>query len=223
MGASNADRRRVLTAGASMAAATGLASAASAQERGPVGSWKPVLEPADAWLDKPGTRHRIVFDTTSLDTAGKGIHFANNFYVANETGYGLMPDALGVVVILRAEATPLGYGDAIWANYGEHLAKLMNLAGDKAANARKGNPLLTGEGKDAITLATLRQKGARFAVCGMATHGIAGMVARAAGKAAEVVESEFKAGLVPGALLVPAGIVAVNRAQEQGYAFAYVS
>nr|WP_166181243.1 hypothetical protein [Altererythrobacter segetis] len=220
---SKADRRGVLAAGTVIAAATGLASAAGAQANVTGGSWQPTAEPADAWLDKPGTRHRIVFDTTSMDTAGKGIHFANNFYAANESGYGLKSEALGVVVILRAEATPLGFGDSIWASYGGHFVKLMSLAGDKAARARKGNPLLMDEGEDAITLSTLRQKGATFTVCGMATHGIAGMVARATGKSPEAVEAEFKASLVPGALLVPAGIVAVNRAQEHGYALAYVS
>jgi intracellular sulfur oxidation DsrE/DsrF family protein len=40
---------------------------------------------------------------------------------------------------------------------------------------------------------------------------------------AKAVDAELRSNLVPGALIVPAGIVAVNRAQEHGYSFAYVA
>jgi intracellular sulfur oxidation DsrE/DsrF family protein len=222
MPGSNDNRRKVLGAGALMAA-TGVAAPLRAQVNGDRGLWEPAFEPADAWLDKPGTRHRMVFDTTSMDTAVKGIHFANNFYVANETGYGLGPETLGVVVVLRAEATPLGYSDVIWAKYGEQLAKIMSLTGDKAKVGKQDNPLLSSGDRNAVTLTMLRAKGARFAICGMATHGMSGVVAKAMNGDAGAIEAEIKANLVPGALLVPAGIIAVNRAQEHGYALAYVS
>jgi intracellular sulfur oxidation DsrE/DsrF family protein len=186
-----------------------------------------VAEEQDAWLDLPGTRHRMMFDTTSFKAAGDAVHFANNFYHANESGYGLKPNTLGVLIILRAMSTPLGYNDAIWSKYGDGLAKFMELEGDAGKRAAMHNPLYTGSvpeqrAGDPVTLASLQQKGARFAVCGSATHGIAAMLAKGAAKSAAEVEAEIRANLIPGAQIVPAGIVAVNRAQEHGYAFSMV-
>ena len=71
------------------------------------------------------------------------------------------------------------------------------------------------------SLPDLAGKGVRFAVCGLATKAIAGMIAGKTGNA-DAIEAEFKANLVPGALIVPAGISALNRAQEHGYSFAYI-
>ena len=45
------------------------------------------------------------------------------------------------------------------------------------------------------------------------------MIARAVGGNAEAVNKELIANLVSNARMVPAGIVAVNRAQERGYSF----
>jgi intracellular sulfur oxidation DsrE/DsrF family protein len=53
----------------------------------------------------------------------------------------------------------------------------------------------------------------------MATSRIAGMIARAAGSNAEAVNKELMANLVSNGRMVPAGIIAVNRAQERGYSF----
>jgi intracellular sulfur oxidation DsrE/DsrF family protein len=59
--------------------------------------------------------------------------------------------------------------------------------------------------------------GVQFAICDLSTHAIAGLIARASGGTAEAVYKEITANLIDRARLVPAGIVAVNRAQERGY------
>jgi intracellular sulfur oxidation DsrE/DsrF family protein len=57
-------------------------------------------------------------------------------------------------------------------------------------------------------------------VCSVATRGLAGLIARAVSGNADTINSELIANLVPNARMVPAGIVAVNRAQERGYTLA---
>jgi intracellular sulfur oxidation DsrE/DsrF family protein len=54
----------------------------------------------------------------------------------------------------------------------------------------------------------------------MATRRFAGAIAAAQKLDVEVVYKELTSNLVKNSHLVPAGIVAVNRAQERGYAFA---
>ena len=228
------DRRRLIGAGV-VAAAAGMAAACSsgAKSQSSAGaSWTPASETIDSWLDKPGTRHRMVFDSVSADGGSEALGFANNFIHVNESDYGVKPEQLGVVVIFRHGSTPYGYNNAVWAKYGKQFATQMKLKDDMAKRAATMNPMLAkapgGEpppkGLEWVadyTLSDLAPNGVRFAVCGLATKVIASMLAGKTGNA-DAIEGELKSNLVPGALIVPAGISAVNRAQEHGYAFAYV-
>ena len=55
----------------------------------------------------------------------------------------------------------------------------------------------------------------------MATRRFAGIAARNGGGTADAIVEELGKNLVSNAHLTPAGIVAVGRAQERGYAFGY--
>ena len=225
---SNTDRRAFIGAGALVAGAGLVATAACAQESGG-SAWAPTPEKIDDWMDKPGTRHRFAFDTTSASAFGEALFFAKNFYVANKSGYGLDPEALGVIIVARHMSTPLGYSEAVWAKYGATLSKIAQLDGDNAELGKTRNPMFAAKEGDAggmnagANISALADKGTRFAVCGMATTLFAGMLAKGAGMSASEMEDYLKANLVPGGVIVPAGIVAVNRAQEHGYAFSYVA
>jgi intracellular sulfur oxidation DsrE/DsrF family protein len=67
----------------------------------------------------------------------------------------------------------------------------------------------------------LIKRGVHLAVCRTASRGIAGNIARATGAEPDKILEEIAANLVGNARLVPAGIVAVNRAQERGYSFVH--
>ncbi|HTY50518.1 MAG TPA: hypothetical protein VMB48_12590 [Steroidobacteraceae bacterium] len=215
------DRRTIMMLGAGAA----LATAAGAVQAGPeadAARWQPAAEPLDAWLDRPGSRHRLAFDTTTAAGLQAAVRYADNYFIANKSAYGLGADELAVVIIVRHLSTPFGYNDAMWARYGKILVDLLNLAGRQAVDAAHANPLgaAAAGSPGQTTLATLAAKGTRFAVCGMATQEMAGMIAKAAKQDADAVKKELTSNLVDGAVLVPAGIVSVNRVQEHGYALA---
>ncbi|TPG40602.1 hypothetical protein EAH79_11970 [Sphingomonas koreensis] len=227
-----ADRRAIIGGGALLAGAGALSRPARAQAMDAQPRWQPFPEAQDAWMDKPGTRHRLMFDTTAASAAESALFYADTYYAANKSGYGLDPQALGVIIVFRHMSTPFGFKDAVWAKYGADFADKLKLEGEHAIRAAKGNPLLTSAAAPAktpptkksdadapVTLASLAAKGARFAVCGVATQGMAAMMAKMSGASAKSIEDDFKANLIPGAVIVPAGIVAVDRAQEHGYAF----
>ena len=69
------------------------------------------------------------------------------------------------------------------------------------------------------TLDSVLKQGVQLAVCSVATRGIAGAIAEATGGNTDNIFSELVSNLVSNAHMVPAGIVAVNRAQERGYSF----
>ena len=185
-----------------------------------------VLEAQDVWMDEGGSRHRMVFDTTTVAGLGIGLNFARNFYEANLDGYGVAAKNLGAVIIVRHISTPFGFDDAIWAKYGDVITERVKLYDPRDKGAPRVN-LFNTPIKDeslpngGVLVSDLVKLGARFAVCGMASARIAEMVAKKTGGKADEILADLKSNLVANAVMVPAGIVALNRAQEHGYTFSY--
>ena len=177
--------------------------------------WEPARHDEDNWLDKNQAKHRVVFDSIASDSLGETLAFASNYYAANRNDYKLENTDLAVVFVLRHRAAPFGYNDAIWAKYGEHLAARIKFEDPKTKSAPKANVFnATDRG---ATLDGFGKFGAQFAVCKLSTRAMAGAVAKATGGKVDEIFAEISANLIPNARLVPAGIVAVNRAQERGY------
>ena len=61
--------------------------------------WQAARHEEDAWLDQIPGKHRLVFDTTTPDGANWAATFANNYYTANGSGYGLKDADLAVIIV----------------------------------------------------------------------------------------------------------------------------
>jgi intracellular sulfur oxidation DsrE/DsrF family protein len=208
------ERRSFLTrlnAGAASIAALAMGGVAVAQVKpAPAARWEPARHDKDDWMDKLPGRHRLVIDTTTVDGFREGLLFASNFMSANRDDYGLQNQDLAVIVVARHISTAYGYNNDMWAKYGASLAGQAPSPDAQAKEPPKANP-------SAAALVSLSNQGVQFAVCSMATRRLAGEIARAVSGNADTVNSELIANLVSSARMVPAGIVAVNRAQERGY------
>src|SRR5690349_16462285 len=64
-------------------------------------AFKPGRHAQDDWLDQIPGSHRFVFDSISPLGFGNALAFANNFFVANQNGYGLGNGDAAVVIIAR--------------------------------------------------------------------------------------------------------------------------
>jgi len=187
--------------------------------------WQPAMDPQDAWLDMPA-KHRLAFDAISANGTGDAIFFADNFINANKTGYKLEASDLGVVIVVRHFATVFGYNDAMWAKYGAFFSKLASFTDPKTKKVPRANlynasgyeKLLPNHG---VKLSDLHGLGVQFAVCGLATQIFSDMMAKQGLGKADEIHADLTANLVAGSHLVAAGIVAVNRTQEHGYAVAH--
>jgi intracellular sulfur oxidation DsrE/DsrF family protein len=215
------ERRSFLTSAKLAALAAGGAALASGKPAPIPARWEAARHERDDWLDKPGTKHRLVFDTTRPDGLGEALAFAANYMRVNKDEYGVSNNELAVMIVVRHMSTPFGYNDAIWAKYGALLGNLARFEDPKTKAAPKINVYMA-EGYDSlpsrgVTMEALNKQGVVFGVCSVATRGLAGMVAQATGGTEDAVNSEFISNLVPGARMVPAGIVIVSRAQERGY------
>jgi intracellular sulfur oxidation DsrE/DsrF family protein len=202
-----------LGTGATAAGVTVLAGRpAIAQSEAP-GAWRPRRHADDDWLDRIPGAHRFVFDTTSPEGFAEALTFATNYFTANRNGYGLQDADLAVVIVARHSSTAFAYADGVWAKHGTLLAQRTGFLDPTTKQPPTVNV-------HRARLDGLIKRGVHLAVCQMATRNHAGIIAKAGGADADTVYKELVANLLSNAHMVPAGIVAVNRAQERGYSLA---
>ena len=189
------------------AATTVPAIAAQSSEKSP---YRAARHSQDDWFDDIPGQHRLLFDTTESAGLSSALLYSTNYYAANQSSYGLQNSDLAVIIVVRHFSTPYAYNDTIWSKYGTSLSKFI----DANKEPSKTNTFLR-----QMNGATGR--GVHFAVCAMATRALAGSIARDANSTEDEIIKEISANLLPNSHLVPAGIVAVARAQERGYAFVH--
>lgn len=204
---------------------TTVANSFAAAQDLPAARWQPTRHAQDDWFDRLPGEHRFLFDTTTPEGMDLAIRFARNYYVANQQAYGLEDKDLAVVIVARHRSTSFGYNDRIWAKYGKQLSELAKFSDPTTKKPPTVNIYATagGESVQAGPLDALIKNGVRIAVCEMSTREIAGMIGSSIGVASDTIFTELGANLVNNARFVPAGIVAVNRAQERGYSFVYAN
>ena len=210
-------RRMFLTrlgTGVGMLGATAATAPSAAAQAVSTDKWQPTRHELDDWYDHIPGKHRFVFDTISPEGIGNALQFAGNFFEANKTGYGLTDADSAVIVIVRHKSTAFGYNDAMWTKYG---AKLSEFANNFVDPKTKEVPTVNVYATDKGRMDGLIKRGAHIAVCQMATRAYSGMLARSTGGNADEIFNELGKNLIPNGHLVPAGILAVNRAQEHGY------
>ncbi len=212
--------------GAGLAVLTGattLASGSAAAMPIATGPWEPARHPQDDWFAQLPGKHRLFFDATSPMGAGDALQFSSNFLYASKMGYQLGDDDNAVVICLRHWATCFAFSDAIWAKYGAVFTERSKFVDPKTNAApvinvylSKGYGMMLSNRDNTFQDAVSHR--IHFAVCDMATRALAGQVASKMGSKLDEVYPELKAAAHQNSHFVPAGIVAVNRAQERGYA-----
>jgi intracellular sulfur oxidation DsrE/DsrF family protein len=209
----------------SQPAAAQSSSAASGAASSSTG-WRAARHTQDDWLDQIPGSHRFIIDSTSPQGLGNAMLFANNFFVANQNGYGLGNADAAVVLVMRHNSTPFAFSDAMWAKYGKEIGDAAGGFDDPKTKTRPVVNVYNSGGyaaalpNNGVSLEALIGRGVHFAVCQMATRRFAGAIAAAKSLTADAVYTELTSNLVRNSHMAPAGIVAVNRAQERGYTLA---
>jgi hypothetical protein len=217
--------RRTLMTGVGIAVAGLVAtrSGAHAQTAPPrsSGGFVPARHRLDAWLDElPGT-HRVFLDSGSANGGAEAVGYANNLYIATASAYAGEQADIAAVICFRHFSTPFGYNDAMWEKYGEDFHSLIQFPDPATGVAPKVNMLNSTThktlGNRGVTIDALVAKGAHFAICNMATQLIASVAAGRTGGKTDDIHKELVANAVPNSHFVPAGVMALTRAQEYGY------
>jgi hypothetical protein len=219
MSPSSIPRRFFVSRLAAGAAALGATSALGCAPSAAASSTPP--DELETWLATFTAPNKCIFDCVQAPGASDGILFARNLLALSNEKLGTKDADTGAIVSFRHFATPFGYNDAMWAKY-PAFASMLKFDDPKTKKPAARNVPLHDEveGFSDASLPGLNARGVRFAVCGAATTFIAGLLAGETGDA-KAIEAELAANLVPGARLVPAGVVVVQRAQKAGFAYTF--
>lgn len=231
--------RRSFIASAALTAALAAPAAAVAEDAAP----KPAASPApSAPPEAPlppfafdlkafdralgaSTDHRHLFTSTKI-AEGLVLGQMRGVVDAYEK-IGVKPDGVKPVAVLyHGASVALAFDDTVWNEY--FLPLQRKNAGDKevakdfatVVEAKTtGNPCLhaTGKDNDASIEWLVKNCNAALFACDHATRGYAGFIAKELGLKHADVYAAMAAHLVPGAMLVPAGIWAVHAVQERRY------
>jgi intracellular sulfur oxidation DsrE/DsrF family protein len=192
-------------------AATALFAGPQAPQPASIQSAGAARHAADEWLARAPEKHRVIFDSWMADKFGEAIGFAANWVRINKEQYGLTEADLAVVIVTRHGTTPFAFNDAIWTKYGKLFAANMS-ANDKTAHPNPSTNIY------ASRLANLTRQGVRLAICNLTLSAYTQIIAKETGAEPDAIHAELTANAIGSAQFVPAGIVAVTRAQEHGYA-----
>ena len=164
--------------------------------------------------------YKAVFDSPAL-ADGAALDLAagilDDFTAVYGQDAGFRP-----VIVMRQLGQVMAFGDALWDRYGIGAERQVNDPLTKQPARR--NPYAKAVAGDpawavAAKLETLRARGAIFLVCNRASMNWAERAAERTHTNVDSVRAAVRAGLVPGATLMPTGVFALVRAQNAGCAF----
>lgn len=203
-------------AGAGLALAGQTAHAQRARERG---GFQPARHELDAWMGELAGSHRIFVDSATPQGGAEALIYANNLYQAQINAYAGSEDDLAMIVCFRHFSTPFGFTDAIWEKYGKAIQDLVQFpAGNEVPTVNPVNtPGRTDLPNFGMTVDSITAKGAKIAICDNATRFFSAQVAAATGASANDIYAELRAGALDNSRFVPAGVMALTRAQEYDY------
>ena len=157
-------------------------------------------------------KHRQFFHAlTAGDTA---MLMANNYLDAYMQEHGTKSSEVGAVIGVHGGALALGFSDAAWTKYS--MGRGSNVIDPATKEPAVRNIYATG---GTLSVDATQKRGVVFLVCNTALRMRSRAVAAERGETYEAVYGDLKASLLPGMILVPALVVAINRAQEAGFTY----
>lgn len=174
-----------------------------------------------SWVDRVSAApYKAVIDGTKLDN--DPLYTAADIMDRFHEVYDTPDTQTRVVVVMRHFGAAMGVQDALWEKYGIGEERSVTDQATKAPARR--NPFLRAAPNEKESweisgkIEPLVARGVTALVCNRALMALGSSLAKKANKPVEQVQNDLRAGLVPGAYLMPNGIFALIRAQNAGCA-----
>jgi intracellular sulfur oxidation DsrE/DsrF family protein len=191
----------------------------------------------DDWIDEVPGQNRCLFDFNQHKNGIPLLHvlnYLNTYSAAYGTSAGQVGAAATLYGIGGASSIALGFDDEIWAKY--ELGAYTGLS-DANGRAYTRNVFRSPEASDAhlltdamqipalpmfgdavqgLGIESLQQMGTKFIMCNNALTAWTFELAALGKGSQEEIDAELRAHLLPGVTIVPAMVIAIEKAQEAG-------
>lgn len=187
------------------------------------------VKPDEKWLESLTGKHKQVFDMPN-PSAGLGLIHIRNYLKAWKDNYNLEHPQVNAVGTLYFMTIPLGLTDPMWEKY--KLGEAIKETDEKTSafavrniyqKADPGETTMSIKGiadwPAETSIEELQKKGTIFIMCNNALNFWAMNVAKATNQTMDAVRAEFLAHIVPGVIVVPAMVMAVDQAQARGCSY----
>jgi len=174
-----------------------------------------------SWVERvTAAPYKVVLDANKLEP--DALYFASDIMDTYRDVYNGPDTQTRAVIVARQLGVPLALTDALWERYAIGEDRKINDPVTKAParrntflRAEPNAPSYEVESK----IEPLIARGAVVLVCNRALMNTARSMAEKTKRNVEEVQADFRAGLVPGAYLMPNGIFGLVRAQNAGCAY----
>ena len=180
----------------------------------------------EEWFKQIRGKHRIVFDAPEPNEI---FPFAwPRIFLVTNAATGTPEKDCSVLVVLRHTAIPYAMEDRLWSKY--NFGEIFKANDPKTNKPSTRNPFwkpkqgdfnIPGVGVVPIGINELQDSGVLFCACDMALTVYSGVVAQSLNLDPAEVKKDWVTGILPGIKVVPAGIWAINRAQEKGCSYCF--
>jgi hypothetical protein len=199
------------------AAAMGLGVAGLTPGAAEAATSKPTDPKLEAWFNKLTGKHRVVFDAPEPNN-GFPVIWPRVYLLTTEATYP--GEGTSTMVILRHNGLPLALQDSLWAKY--KFGEMFDIKSGDAPATKSPYATITGLPLPGLGVLELLKTGTLIGACDVAMTVYSSAAATKMGLDPAAVKKEWIAGMIPGVMLVPSGVMAVARAQDGGarYIFA---
>jgi intracellular sulfur oxidation DsrE/DsrF family protein len=181
----------------------------------------------EPWLAGMHGMHKQFMDAGEI-AGGKPLKRTHNFLQSYSAAYSMPESSINVLFGAHGNALALVCGDDLWNRL--ELGALRGIQDPDTHQPAVRNPFLSADRPlDAFglnpesSLTGLQKRGVRMLACNNSIESLAATLA-AQGRGSEPsLHAELIAGLLPGVMIVPAMLVAANRAQEEGFKYAFLT
>jgi hypothetical protein len=172
----------------------------------------------EAWLSALTGKHRQIFH--SHDKWTNGMEYSKRFKEAYSKEYGLAASDVNSVLAAHGKTGLITYVDSAWAKY--DFGKMFDVKETpKSDRIATKNVFYAGDDENPGLREALAA-GVVVLSCRTMLRGLASdLAAQKKFGSAEEIERDLTASLIPGVVLVPAMIIAIERAQKQGCAYLF--
>ena len=180
-------------------------------------------DPEEVFKNLKG-KHRIVFDVP--EATGIFPFVWPRVFLLTNMATGTAEKDNNVVVVLRHTGIPYAFEERLWSKY--NFGEFFKVNGEQKTinnnpfwKPAKGTYKVPGFGVVDIGINELQDSGVQFVVCNAAMTVYSAAYAEQNKMDAAAVKKDWESGLLPGITVVPSGVWALGRAQENKCAYCF--